>query len=179
MADTTRLFVVCGLPGAGKTTVSAAVAERIDAPLLRTDVVRKEEFPEPDYTDEETAAVYDELLDRAGDALGRDGVAVLDGTFRRADLRDRTRDVADAHGASVVLVKVECDEAVARDRIAAREGDESDADADVYELLRAEFEPVAGDHAVVDNSGSLAETRGQIDELLRRVDAAAPVDEPA
>ncbi|MCF2241345.1 AAA family ATPase, partial [Halobacterium salinarum] len=45
-----RLVVVCGLPGTGKTTVSGHAAETLDAELLRTDVVRTDLFPEPDYT---------------------------------------------------------------------------------------------------------------------------------
>ena len=67
------LVVVCGLPGVGKTTVAEHASERLDGTLLRTDVVRKELFPDPEYTDAEAAAVYDELFARASEELARGG----------------------------------------------------------------------------------------------------------
>lgn len=76
------LVVACGPPGVGKTTVAEAAAH-LDAELLRTDVVRKELFPEPTYTDEEIDRMYRELFARAGGLLETGRSVVLDGTFRR------------------------------------------------------------------------------------------------
>ncbi len=157
--------MVCGLPGAGKTTVAAEIAERIDAELLRTDVVRKDVVPEPEYTPEETRRSYDELFDRAAAAVAEHGAVVLDGTFRQARYRAEVRAVAGDVGASFDLVKVECDEETVRERITAREGDESDADFGVHELIREEFEAVSAPDLTVDNSGDLPETRRQVDAM--------------
>ena len=55
------LVALCGLPGVGKSTVAGYVTEQLDAVRLRTDVVRKELFDEPQYTAEETESVYREL----------------------------------------------------------------------------------------------------------------------
>ncbi|ESP88793.1 AAA family ATPase [Candidatus Halobonum tyrrellensis] len=163
-SDPARLVVVCGLPGTGKTTVATEVAERVGGRLLRTDVVRKELVSDPAYTDAETERVYRELLDRAGRTLAGGGSAVVDGTFRTADLRGRARETAAAAGADFRLVKVECEEAVVRERIAAREDDESDADFAVHRLLREEFDPVADAGLVVDNSGDRETTRRRVHE---------------
>ncbi|MFC6734896.1 AAA family ATPase, partial [Halolamina salina] len=83
------LVLVCGLPGTGKSTVAERIAELLPARMLRTDVVRKELFPEPTYEAEESAAVYDELFDRARDRLDAGEHVVLDATFRRRRLRQR------------------------------------------------------------------------------------------
>ena len=160
------LVVVCGLPGAGKSTVSRRVADRIDGRLLRTDVVRKELFPDPAYTSEESSAVYAELLDRARDGVAAGEHVVLDGTFRTRSLRERVVDVATGADVPYRLVRVVCEDPVVRERIAARVDDESDADVAVYELLMAEFEPIDREHCVVDNSGSLAATTARVDELF-------------
>ncbi len=167
------LLIVCGLPGAGKTTVAETVADRVGGRLLRTDVVRKDLFPDPDYTEAEKQAVYDELLTRGRDAVQAGETAVLDGTFKEAEFRDRAVELADELDVSLELVKVECEESVARRRISERTDDESDADPELHSRFRDLFEPIEVDHVVVDNSGELSETMARIDELFP-VASAAP-----
>lgn len=163
------LVVVCGLPGVGKTTVSAEITARIDATRLRTDVVRTDLFPDPDYTEEEAWAVYRELIDRARDLLERGEPVVLDATFHRAAYRDLALELARDTGVDLRVVKVECDDAVVRRRIAQREGDESDATVEVYELFRDTYEPLDLGHETVDNSGGLEATLEQVGRLFPEV----------
>lgn len=158
-----KLVVVCGLPGVGKTTVAERVAERTDGRLLRTDVVRKERFPEPEYTAAETRTVYSALFERARETIDGGSTAVLDGTFREQSFRREARDLADGLEVPFELLKVECSEQRVAERIASREGDASDADFQVHAQLRDAFEPVVMDHGRVDNSGTLAATRRQVD----------------
>jgi predicted kinase len=159
------LLVLCGLPGVGKSTVAGYAAERLDAVRLRSDVVRKELFDDPDYDERETMAVYGELCDRASDHLGASKSVVLDATFARARYRQRAQTLASRHDVRFRLVRVVCDRPTATQRIATRE-DVSDADVAVYHELKAEFEPVETAHTVLDNSGSKAETRRQVETLL-------------
>lgn len=166
-ADTARVVVVCGLPGAGKTTVAEHVTERLDATRLRTDVIRKELFPDPEYTDEEAAAVYDELFARTRRRVADGEPVVLDATFTERARRDRAHDIAADLDVPFGLVHVTCEQAVVERRIRDRTDDESDADVRVHRLFRDLFEPVERDHDTVDNSGDLAATRRQVDRLLR------------
>lgn len=165
------LVLVCGLPGTGKSTVAERIVEVLPARLLRTDVVRKELFPEPTYAAEESATVYDELFSRARETLDAGEDVVLDATFRQRDLRDRAAAVAAAADVEFRLVRVTCDEAVVRERIRKRqryEDDESDADFAVYNQLKDEFEPIEREeHVVVDNSGALSETLDDVDQAFR------------
>lgn len=163
-ATTPTVVVVCGLPGVGKTTVAEDVADRVDGRVVRTDVVRKDLFPDPDYTPEESRQVYAELFDRARETVERGRSVVLDGTFKDAGLRDRAVELSESLDAEFRLVKVECDEPVVRERIRSREGDESDADFEVHAMFRDRFDPIAADHVTVDNSGDVAETTRQVDE---------------
>ncbi|MFB6269964.1 MAG: AAA family ATPase [Halobacterium sp.] len=163
---TPRIVVVCGLPGAGKTTVAEHAAGLLDADLLRTDVVRKDLFPDPEYTDSEMRAVYEELFERASAAVRRGDAVVLDGTFQHGDLREDVQAVADDLGVPVTFVKVECDADVVRERIRERSDDESDADFEIHQQYRESFDAVDREHAVVDNSGGLEETREQVTALF-------------
>ncbi len=160
------LAVVCGVPGAGKSTVAQAAADQLDATTLRTDIVRKELFENPSYAAVETDAVYAEVLSRAESRLPDESV-VLDGTFRTRARREQAAAVAERVGAQFRLVTVECDRQTVRERIARRENDPSDADVVISEQIREEFEPPARDHVAVDNSGSLADTQRRVAELFR------------
>jgi predicted kinase len=156
------LVVVCGLPGVGKTTVARTIADRLGARLVRTDVVRKDLFPDPEYTDAEERAVYTELLQRGGEALDEGRPAVLDGTFHDASYREHASDLAAEYDASIRFVHVVCEEATVEKRIRAREGDESDATFAIHQRFRALFDPLERRHVTVDNSGDEAATLEQV-----------------
>lgn len=161
-----RLVLVCGLPGAGKTTVAGTVVDELDAVRIRTDVVRKDLFDDPTYSDAETEAVYNTVCERAATHLANGDRVVLDGTFRERSLREPALDLARDHGVDRMVLKVEADDDVVKRRIRQREDDASDADVSVYEHYRDRFDPIQVDHAVVDNSGSLDDTRAQLTSLI-------------
>lgn len=167
------LVVVSGVPGVGKTSVAEHVADRTGGTLLRTDVVRKDLFEDPEYTDEEARRVYGELLDRGARAVDPDGVAVLDGTFHAREYRERALATAERVDAELRFLKVECDPDVARERIREREGDASDATVAVHDAMRDAFDPLEVDHATIDNTGTPAATQRQVDAALGTVPAGA------
>lgn len=167
-----RVVAVCGLPGAGKTTVAERIADRLGGAVVRTDVIRKALFDDPQYTDAETAAVYDELLSRARDRAADGSSVVLDATFADGRFREDAREAAAAVAADFDLVEVTCDEAVVRRRIERRDG-VSDADFEVHRRFRRLFDPLTADRVVVDNSGTRAETLAQVDAAF---DAHADTD---
>lgn len=165
-ATSVSLVVVCGPPGVGKTTVASEAAEQVDGIVLRTDVVRKDLFPDPGYDEAETAAVYDELLARSRERLVDGESVVLDGTFRTREQRERAATLATEFGGAFELLRVACEESIVRQRIQGREDDASDADFEVHRMIREEFEPIGRDHARIDNSGSCAETCESVAEWL-------------
>jgi predicted kinase len=161
-SETASLVVVCGYPGVGKTTVAETVADRLDGDLLRTDVVRKELVAEPEYTDEETAAVYGEILDRSRRRIEDGHSVVLDGTFFKRTFRQDASDLASEFGAEFEVVRVRCDQETVERRIRQRNGI-SDADVEVYRMHRDIFEPIDRDHVTVDNSEDVEATKRQVD----------------
>lgn len=171
MADTEgnthrqRLVVLCGLPGVGKSTVAEQVTDRLDAERLRTDAVRKDLFAEPTYAEAETERVYAELHERARERLNAGESVVLDATFAQQVFRNDAREVAADSGVDFLLVRVVCAEPVVEQRLADRE-DISDADIEIHRQFREEFEEIEVDHAVVDNSGTPAETTAQVEQLF-------------
>ena len=156
------LIAVGGLPGTGKSVVAQRIAARTNALLLRTDVVRKELFPTPAYTDAETEQIYTAFFGRAAAALAEGRSVVLDATFRRAGLRQRARALADEADAHWQFVLVTAPEHLVRQRLQQRAGDASDADVSVFEQIRQEFEPVEEDFLNIINDGTLIDLDRQI-----------------
>lgn len=101
-----RLVVVGGLPGAGKSKLSAEVGRAIGAAVLNSDVIRKRlagvepskpaaaGFCEGIYSAEMTAATYSDLFERARARLSLGESVVLDATFADPEWRAAARSLA-------------------------------------------------------------------------------------
>jgi predicted kinase len=163
--NSTKLIGVGGLPGAGKSVAARKIASRLQALLLRTDVVRKDLFPLPAYSEAENFAVYEEVRRRAEAALAGGTSVVLDATFRLQSERESARQMAEGQGAGWIFVLVTAPEPLIRERLAKRQGDASDADFAIYEQFREEYEPLVEPYLYIDNSADLTHLDRQIERL--------------
>lgn len=93
-----RLIMVGGLPGTGKSTLAAGLADRLGGVLLRSDEIRAT-MPGADSDDRYSAravhTVYVEMLRQARSLLGRGEHVVLDATWSDPEQRSAVRDLAD------------------------------------------------------------------------------------
>lgn len=146
------LVLVCGLPATGKSNLARSLTRKMKAQILNTDIVRKELFEKPAYSDEEKELVYDVTFLIARYLLTNRRNVIIDGTFYKKRLRDRMREIARDVGTRFKIVECICPEDVIRKRMvrrAERKVTLSDADLEVYEKIKAEFEPIEEDHIVV------------------------------
>lgn len=151
----TRLVLVGGGAGVGKSTVASGVSETLGAVWLRADEIRKNlaglssdehVFAGPDegiYQPEFSDRVYQELLREAELLLERGESVVLDATWSAAHRRAWARELAER--TSSVLTEIECKVplAVARERIARRLAsldEPSDATPEIADHIAAGFE---------------------------------------
>lgn|SRR5512143_1588337 len=147
------LIIVCGLPGTGKTTLAQELARRRSAVLLSSDVIRKRIFPAPSYSEEEKATVYEEMARMCLVALKGGKNVVADATFYKEGLRERFRSMAAEAGTEAFVILCLLEEAEAEERLGRRGGGgPSDADIEVHRRMRAQFEPVSGEHLEMDAS---------------------------
>ncbi|HEV3003466.1 MAG TPA: AAA family ATPase [Pirellulales bacterium] len=145
-------IVVTGLMGSGKSTLAKALAELLGAELVQTDQVRREllgpsstpsGFNQGPYRPEVRDRVYDEVLRRTEEVLGKGLSVVLDGTFLAA--RHRQRAIAEARRRCAVplVVRCSCAADVALERIARRAAagtSQSEARPELYRLQQTEYE---------------------------------------
>jgi hypothetical protein len=146
-----RLVLVGGLPGTGKSTLAAGLADRLDgAVVLRSDELRKERaglpptMPAPAayghgiYSATSTQATYDELLRRAEVALGLGETVICDASWHDGASRDAARAVAELTSADLVELRCVAAPAVAATRLAQRSVDGSDP-SDATPAIAAEM----------------------------------------
>jgi predicted kinase len=181
--------MLVGLPGAGKSTLAAALTHRLpELWVLNKDLVRSALFEPCDYSAAERSIAFSAMLDAATYHLGRGRVVALDGVaFPRPGEEDAVAAVAaeaDAFVATIVC-DVPVEVAVAR------------ADADAARLLFDEIGPagrsacgadrkgasVSGTHRAANRDG--AAVRRVAAEMLEpsgaylTVDTTRPIDEAA
>jgi len=143
------VVVLVGLPGAGKSTLARALAERLPAArVIDKDRVRDALFGPCDYTSAERDVTFSAMLDAARYHLGRGRVVLFDGlTFaRRTEVAAAEAMAADSGAFAAVIV---CDVPVS------------------VAVQRCEEDTAAGAHPAANRDG----------DLVRRV--ASEMEEPA
>lgn len=186
------LILTSGLPGCGKSTFAAHLAERLRATILRSDVIRKERFglipsercKEGDlagiYSQQASDALYAELAQRARELLLRGHSVVVDAAFpswsRRAPFRELGRELA----LPTLCVRVTAPESVIVERLAQRACDPhepSDADLAVYTAAKARYEvPAEFGECAIEIDSTLPKA-AQCHELFERTARALALDD--
>src|SRR5438874_2386217 len=100
------IVMLVGLPGSGKTTLAAALSQRLPgARVLNKDLVHSALFEPCDYSAAERTIAFASMLDAARYHLGRDRVVILDGlAFPRPGEEQAVEAVASDTGAFVATV---------------------------------------------------------------------------
>jgi aminoglycoside phosphotransferase family enzyme/predicted kinase len=148
-----RMVLVGGGPGTGKSTVSRAISEELGLALCVSDEIRKDlagldhradasAAPgEGIYTSEVTDRTYEEMLSEAAALLGRGESVVLDASWSSRRHRDAAGEFAGECGAELVEIECRVPTETARERVASRTGDPSDATVEVVDAMAVSFEP--------------------------------------
>lgn len=178
------VLAIGGVSGTGKTTLAVALAERLGAELLRTDIVRKELFAEQQdspriselYSVAARGQVYDELMSRAAGLRAQRRSVILDATFSMANRISQARQVAGEQVQDFLGIECVCRPEVAHQRIAgrlARGTDASDATPETHDRQRQNWEAWPADipQIRVDTEQPLER---QVDEVCRALRRNAP-----
>lgn len=172
------LLIFFGLPAAGKSTLSRALSQRSGWPAYSSDSIRKElagtdpneRLPQHFYRPDFSRRVYDTLIERACQRIGKSPV-IADANFPTKKRRSQIARAAIERGGRPVFIWINADESVIVKRLERRvEGGEdthgSDADLDVYRKLAESFErPDAGeDFPLITVQGDVS-----VEDCLERV----------
>ena len=147
-----RLLICHGLSGSGKSMLGLQLLEQIGGLRIRSDVERKRLFGlhaqqrgEPSlYQAGATAQTYQQLASLAGTMLGAGFTVMVDASFLDAAERERFARLAREYDCPFWILAFSASETSLRQRLAARQGDASDANATVLDRQLARFRPLAG-----------------------------------
>jgi len=143
-----RLLIFCGIPGSGKTTIAKLVAAASPKSIhIQTDAVRGM-IAQPTLAAEESEFVYAACISVAREALDRDYLVILDGTFGSEKRRSSTLATLEGHYSRVDFVLVVCDLETALRRNRERA---ATVPADRLKGIFDTFDPIPG-ALVVDSS---------------------------
>lgn len=175
------LYVFFGLIASGKSTLAEAWAQRLGINSYNSDRVRKElaglavnaqqraSFNAGIYTAEFSRKTYDALLAHAENELREKHSVVLDGSYQSKAERDRVREIARRHRASLIFIECRCPEPLLQERMALRAQDPSavsDGRWEIYLLQKERFqkpdELASGELITID-------TDAPVDTLLLRL----------
>ena len=170
------LIVTVGVTGSGKSYLANALAARLGAVILSSDVTRKrllgidpteprvEPFAQGSYRPEITEQTYRALLDEALRWLGRDKPVILDATFLQRAHRQAVLRLARETESPFLAVECEADEALVYERLSERRGEEravSDGRWEIYQAQQDGREPVdelpVGCHMIAETARPLRE----------------------
>ncbi len=183
------LMITVGVTGSGKSYLANALAARVGAVVLSSDVTRKrllgidsterrwEPFEQGIYSPETTRRTYDALLEEARPWLERGKPVILDASFLARGHREGALRLAQEADAQFLALECEADEALIWERLSERRGEErivSDGRWEIYQGQQERREPVdelpVGSHTVVETQLPLHE---QIDAVVAHLTAAA------
>lgn len=150
-------IAVSGLPGTGKSYFCNRLVERLPLVVLESDALRKELFPQPAYSSQESARLF-RVMHRLIERLLKRGVSlVLDATNLSERFRERLYNIADRLGVRLILVRVEAPPEVVYQRLKSRQREadprnKSDADWAVYQRMKDTVDSMRRNHYAVDTS---------------------------
>lgn len=140
------LACIGGLSGTGKTTLARNIAHHLEpvpgAFHVRSDVERKvlagrpemERLPDQHYSASASIAVYTAVMERAEIALKAGRSVIIDAVFSRESERHAAEAMAKRFSARFIGLWLETGVEEMKRRVSLRQGDASDATADIIDL---------------------------------------------
>lgn len=180
------LFITCGPTGTGKTTLAQALASRLGAVVISSDIIRKQlagvpvtehrfnEFGSGIYSEVFSRRTYSSMLNQAAEILKDGDPVILDASFLKASERRQAKELAGELGRRFFILECHLNEAILRERLRKRLDLDSISDGrwETYESQRMLFQPVLEEnsaiHVIIDTSRPATENIRQIIDRTRK-----------
>ena len=150
------IWVICGMPASGKSTLAQALSLALDIRSINSDVVRKKIFSAPQtdpenmpfekgmYSKTATGRTYDALVSLAEKEIKKGNSVAIDATFSREKYRKQVVSMAEQSGADIVFIECTVPDPVLQKRLIMRNGRDTISDARIshFQSFKNRFEPI-------------------------------------
>ena len=150
------VWVVCGMIASGKSTLATKLAEKLNAHVVRSDVIRKKlfdhgpehaqvvSFGQGIYSEHATALTYAKLLGLAQKKVENGASVILDATFSRRHWRREVLRLVEDADVSCIFVECTAPDPAIKARLAKRHSEASMSDARLahFKRFKEQFEPL-------------------------------------
>jgi predicted kinase len=152
------IVIVFGLPGSGKSFFASRLTSWLGADYITSDKIRKMMFSSRTYSINEKLSVYDEMLSAIKKAARENKNVVADATFYKDEIRKKfISEIKDF--AKTIWIEVQAEESLIKERMKHSRVD-SEADFEVYETIKKQWEPMQEHHLI------LQSTNDNLEEIL-------------
>jgi predicted kinase len=174
-AEKPNLVIVCGVPGAGKSTFARHVADRSGAAWFASEAFAEElgadaRTPSGDLSREAIAHAYSAMSAAVEDALATNKLVIAAGSFRSEEHRRCFRNVARRSGAGVVTLRIVCPIETAARRVRLRRalGERGPGEEAIHQI-DAELNRASDIDIVLINASTLEDFQRVVDDFIRVV----------
>jgi len=174
------LWIVCGLPASGKSSVCDELSGSLFIRVLRSDRIRKElfgqkshaamnpSFEEGIYFKEATSQTYGRLFSLARQEIKSGASVILDATFGNKYYRLEAMRLAQDLNSNIIFIECIAPEKIIKERLLKRETQASISDArlDLFEQFKERFEPL---NEVPEKIHIRINTQSPLDESIQQI----------
>ena len=170
---TPHLMIVCGVPGAGKSTLARHACARWGAITFASETFAEQLGPtgrsaSGDLTREAVAHAYDAMAKAAELSLGNRDLVLVAGSFRSQDQRERFRQLAIAQRSHATTLRVVCTAALAAERVRERRAiGERGPNEEAIRKIDEELNRAIDVDTFVTNEGSIGDFYQKIDAAMQ------------
>jgi predicted kinase len=167
-----RLIIVCGVPGAGKSTLARHAADRWKAVSHASETFASElgeaaRNASGDLTPQAIAHAYRAMAEAAKLSLQTNPLVLAVGSFRAPAQRQQFRDMAAEVGAKVTTLRIACPTEIAARRVLARRAEgENGPDEAAIRGISAELDRAGDVDLVISNDTSIEAFRTRADAIM-------------
>jgi len=172
---TSRLLIVCGIPGAGKSTFAHRAVERWGAVSFASEqfadaLGESARSASGDLTREAIAHAYAAMGEAAAAALTASRLVVAVGSFRAETQRSRFREIARGAGAETITLRIVAPVKLAAERVRARIalGERGPTEGSIGRI-DAELASATDIDEALTNDVSIEQFSRESDRLLERI----------
>jgi len=180
-----HLMIVCGIPGAGKSTFALRMADRWGAVSFASETFA-EQLGDPartksgDLSKEAILHAYAAMGAAVTHSLAANKLVVAVGSFRSEEQRSRFRDIATNFGASVTTVRINCSINTATQRIQSRRAiGERGPNEEAIIQINGTLDRATDVEVVLTNESTFEEFYRKIDALIQGLNAIPNVESAA